>query len=310
MKKRTLIVATRKSELALAQCRQTLRALEALDESLVFEELHVVTTGDKIVDRPLSEVGGKGLFLKEIEEALLEGQADIAIHSLKDVPPLLHPGLALGCIPQREDARDAVVTFDGRPLAQVESGRSIGTSSLRRALQIRLLRPDLQVVPIRGNVGTRIQKCRERQVDATLLAQAGANRLGVAHELSEALSIDQCLPAVGQGALAIEYRTDAPDILGLLARLHHTETAHLVAAERGVLAAVEGDCKTPVAAFAVREGEEIWLRALLARPDQTGLERMEARAKFPLDWQSSEALGFELGMALREKVDGTSRARS
>ncbi len=306
MKKRKIVVATRRSELALAQCRQTLRALEALDPSIEFEELHVVTTGDKIQDRPLSEVGGKGLFLKEIEEALLDGQADIAVHSLKDVPPLLHPGLALGCIPPREDARDAVVTFDSRPLSEVDAGRPIGTSSLRRALQIKLLRPDLEVVPIRGNVGTRIQKCRDRVVDATLLAQAGANRLGVAHELSETLSVAQCLPAVGQGALAIEYRVDAPDILELLTLLHDRDTAHLVAAERGVLGAVEGDCKTPVAAYAVRQGDEIWLRALLARPDQTGLERMEARAKFPSDWQSAEALGAQLGGALRQKVEGTS----
>lgn len=310
MKKRTVVVATRKSELALAQCRQTLRALEALDPTVHFEELHVVTTGDKIVDRPLAEVGGKGLFLKEIEEALLEGKADIAVHSLKDVPPLLPPGLALGCIPEREDARDAVVTFDGRPLSEIEAGRPVGTSSLRRALQIQLLRPDLELVPIRGNVGTRIQKCRSRQVDATLLALAGAKRLGVESELSEILSIEQSLPAVGQGALAIEYRTESAEVLDLISRIHHAETAHLVLAERGVLAAVEGDCKTPVAAYAVRDGEQIWLRALLARPDQTGLQRMEAREKFPLDWQSAEAFGARLGHALREKVHGTSRACS
>jgi len=305
MKARTFIVATRKSELALAQCRAYLRELALAVPGVQFEELHVVTTGDRITDRPLSEVGGKGLFLKEIEEALFERRAHFAVHSLKDVPPELHPELALGCIPRREDARDAVVTFDGRSLMELPEGAKLGTSSLRRALQVRLLRPDLEIVSIRGNVGTRIRKVRERQVDATILAQAGANRLGVTHELAHTLSVEECLPAVGQGALAVEYRVDDGEVRELLRALNDQETDVTTAAERGVLSAVEGDCKTPVAAYAVREQGELWLRALLARPDQTGLVRLSARRNFPTNFEEASAFGLELGRELRAQLSPT-----
>lgn len=302
---RTFIVATRRSELALAQCRAFLRQLEALVPDARFEELHVVTTGDKIVDRPLSEVGGKGLFLKEIEEALFEKRAHFAVHSLKDVPPELHPELSIGCIPLREDARDAVVTYDGRALADLPLGARLGTSSLRRALQLRALRPDLEIVPIRGNVGTRIRKCREREVDATILAQAGANRLGITHELSHALSVEECLPAVGQGALGIEHRTDDQEVAQLLGCLVDPATETAAYAERGVLSAVEGDCKTPVAAYAMRDGGDLWLRALLARPDQTGLVRLSLRRKFPASREVAFEMGRQLGLEMRAKVDAT-----
>jgi hydroxymethylbilane synthase len=305
MTRRKFVVATRRSELALAQCRAYLKELEAKLPGVTFEELHVVTTGDQIVDRPLSEVGGKGLFLKEIEEALFEGRADFAVHSLKDVPPELHPELTIGCIPRREDPRDAVVTFDGRRLEELAPGARLGTSSLRRALQVRLLRPDLDVVSIRGNVGTRIRKCREREVDATILAQAGANRLGVTHELAHTLSVEECLPAVGQGALGIEHRADNLEAALLVAELTDSDTLIATAAERGVLGAVEGDCKTPVAAYAVREGDELWLRALLARPDQTGLVRIAQRRKFPATSELAAAFGRELGLELRAQVSTT-----
>jgi hydroxymethylbilane synthase len=307
MKAQKLRVATRKSELALAQCRQYLASLEAACPGLTFEEIHIVTTGDKIVDRPLAEVGGKGLFLKEIEEALVAGEADIAVHSMKDVPPDLHPNLAIGCIPVREDARDALVTFDGRRLEQLEPGSKIGTSSLRRGLQIRLLRPDIEVVGIRGNVGTRIAKCRRREVDATLLACAGVNRLGLQRELAQVFSPEECLPAVGQGALAIEYRRDAPWVLELLLQVHSSETAVAAQAERGVMRAVEGDCKTPVAAYACRVGGDMWLRALLARPDESGLVRAETRVIWPASEADAARLGEALGAELRAKLEGTTR---
>jgi hydroxymethylbilane synthase len=305
MKRRTFIVATRRSELALAQCRAYLAELRAQVPDVTFEELHVVTTGDRIVDRPLSEVGGKGLFLKEIEEALFERRADFAVHSLKDVPPELHPDLTIGCIPRREDARDAVVTFDGRRLDELPLGARLGTSSLRRALQVRLIRPDLEIVSIRGNVGTRIRKCRDREVDATILAQAGANRLGVTHELSHTLTTEDCLPAVGQGALGIELRADNAEARDLIRTLTDMDTSIATAAERGVLAAVEGDCKTPVAAYGVREGDELWLRALLARPDESGLVRLALRRKFPATPEQAAELGHELGTELRAKVSAT-----
>jgi len=300
MTPRLVIVATRKSELALAQCRQYLKRLAQHHAHLVIKELHVVTTGDKILDRPLAEIGGKGLFLKEIEEALLDKSADIAVHSMKDVPPDLHPGLRIGCMPEREDPRDAIVTRDGRPFMDLPKGAKLGTSSLRRGLQLKLLRPDLEVVPLRGNVGTRIRKCREGQVDATVLAVAGLNRLGLQNEITEILSVEQCLPAVGQGTLAIEVRSEDEDLLGLVSVLEHNDTARMTDAERGVMTAVEGDCKTPVAAFAQRKGDQMQLDALLAEPDGSRLRRRSLLTPFPTSAAEAHALGLDLGRALKQ----------
>lgn len=299
MKTRRVVVATRKSELALAQCRQFLSALCERHHHLIIEELHVVTTGDKIVDRPLAEVGGKGLFLKEIEEKLLDGSADIAVHSMKDVPPDIHPDLMIGCIPLREDPRDAVITTDGRPFLELVHGAKLGTSSLRRGVQLKLLRPDLVIVPIRGNVGTRIRKCRDGEVDATVLAQAGLNRLGIGHEITETLSIEQCLPAVGQGTLAIQLRRGDQELLSILQTMQDTETALITDAERGVMTAVEGDCKTPVAAFARRDGSDMILSAMLANPDGSQLRQKTVRVAFPERRQEAERLGLQLGHELR-----------
>jgi len=299
MKTRRVVVATRKSELALAQCRQFLSALCERHHHLIIEELHVVTTGDKIVDRPLAEVGGKGLFLKEIEEKLLDGSADIAVHSMKDVPPDIHPDLMIGCIPLREDPRDAVITTDGRPFLELAHGAKLGTSSLRRGVQLKLLRPDLVIVPIRGNVGTRIRKCRDGEVDATVLAQAGLNRLGIGHEITETLSIEQCLPAVGQGTLAIQLRRGDHELLSILQTMQDTETALITDAERGVMTAVEGDCKTPVAAYARRDGSDMILSALLANPDGSQLRQKTVRVAFPESRQVAERLGLQLGHELR-----------
>ena len=299
MTKRRIVVATRKSELALAQCRQFLQKLVARHPEVTVEELHVVTTGDKIVDRPLASIGGKGLFLKEIEESLLDESADIAVHSMKDVPPEIHQDLCIACVPEREDPRDVLVTTDGRPLSEVKQGAILGTSSLRRGIQLSLIRPDLKVVPIRGNVGTRIRKCREGEVDLTVLARAGINRLGLEKEVSETLSTDICLPAVGQGALAIELRSADSDLRELLLTMQHHDTAVRAAAERGVMTAVEGDCKTPVAAFAEQEGDELRLRALLADTDGTRLRREEQRVPFPQDEKSAHEIGLAMGLRLK-----------
>lgn len=298
MEKRRIVVATRRSALALAQCRQFLEKLVTRHPHVEIEELHVVTTGDKIVDRPLAEIGGKGLFLKEIEEKLLEGAADIAVHSMKDVPPDVHPDLLLACVPEREDPRDVLVTTRGERLADLKPGAILGTSSLRRGVQLQLVRPDLKVVPIRGNVETRIRKCREGEVDATVLALAGINRLGLKHEVSETLSTEICLPAVGQGALVIEIRKDCPDLVELLQSMQHHETAVITSAERGVMAAVEGDCKTPVASFGERVGTQLRLRALLAEPDGRRLRKDELCADFP----DSQTAAFELGRALGSRL--------
>jgi len=299
MEKRRIIVATRRSELALAQCRQFLARLVAKHPHVEIEELHVVTTGDKVQDRPLAEIGGKGLFLKEIEEKLLDGSAHVAVHSMKDVPPDLPEGLMIGCIPEREDPRDVLVTSDGRALQEVPQGAKVGTSSLRRAVQLKELRPDLEIAPIRGNVGTRIKKCRDGVVDVTVLARAGINRLSLEAEVSETLSVEQSLPAVGQGALAIEMRQGDQELFELFQTMQDDETATATQAERGVMTAVEGDCKTPVAAYAIREGQEMYLRGLLAETDGTRVRRSEVRVPWPKSLQEAHAVGLELGLQLK-----------
>ncbi|MBI3202909.1 MAG: hydroxymethylbilane synthase [Myxococcales bacterium] len=294
-----LIVATRKSQLALAQARAFMRQLEACHPGLTIEEKHVVTTGDRIQDRALSEIGGKGLFIKEIEEAMLEGSADVAIHSLKDVPAELAPSLTIGCVPERADPRDVIVSRTGGRLADLPPGAKLGTSSLRRKVQLGAAHPGLEIVPLRGNVDTRLRKCSEGVVDAIVLARAGLFRLGLADRATEVLEPEVSLPAVGQGALAIEMRAGDRATLELLAPLAHAETAIAVAAERGVMQAVEGSCQLPVAAYAVRTGSELWLRALLAEPDGSRLRRREARTAFPRDEAEAARFGVELGSALR-----------
>jgi len=294
-----VVVATRRSELALAQCRMFVRALVSKHPDLEVEELHVVTTGDRIVDRPLSEIGGKGLFLKEIEEALLAGQADFAVHSMKDVPPEIHADLVIGCVPGREDPRDVLVSRGGVSLAELRPGATLGTSSLRRALELGRARPDLRFVPLRGNVGTRIRKVRDGEVDATILARAGLLRLGLEGEASEILAPEVCLPAAGQGSLAIELRKSDGALAERLRALEDPEAAVLARAERAVLAVVEGDCKTPVAALAERRGSVLHLRAVLADQDGTRARRDEAAAEWAFDGERAAALGRELGQRLK-----------
>jgi hydroxymethylbilane synthase len=293
-----LTVATRRSALALAQARAWLQVLRTSAPELRVQELHVTTTGDRIQDRSLTEIGGKGLFIKEIEQALLGGQADIAVHSMKDVPAELAPGLVIGCVPRREDARDVAVTRDGVALAELPAGSRVGTSSLRRAVQLQAWRPDLVIVPLRGNVDTRLRKCAQGEVEAVVLARAGLIRLGRAEEATETLDIDLCLPAVGQGALCIERRAEDPATARWLAPLHDRETAIRVASERGVLQAVGGSCQLPVAAHATSDGDELHLRALLAEPDGSRLRKRETRRPWPTNeseaWSMGSALGAEL----------------
>jgi len=298
--RRKVTVATRKSALALAQSRAWMAALRE-QAQVDTEELLVTTTGDKIQDRPLNEVGGKGLFLKEIEEALLAGQADLAIHSLKDVPAQLATGLIIGCVPKREDPRDAIKTRSGCFFRDLPSGAKVGTSSLRRTVQLRAVRPDLDYVPLRGNIDTRLKRCEEGVIDAVVLAYAGLRRIGRADEITELLSPDVCLPAVGQGALGIEIRADDEGILNLVAELEDMETAIATASERGVLVAVDGSCQVPVAAHAEHVGDELWLRALLAEPDGSNLRREELRCPWPETLQRAQEAGAAVGRALRDK---------
>jgi hydroxymethylbilane synthase len=292
-----VIVATRKSALALAQARAWMADFQRATGASV-AELHVVTTGDRVQDRALSEIGGKGLFIKEIEEAILERRADMAVHSLKDVPAEIAPGLAIGCIPKRADARDVVKTRSGVKFLDLPSGARVGTSSLRRVVQLRLARPDLQFVPLRGNVDTRLRKCDAGEVDAVVLAHAGLTRLGLEGHISEVLAPELCLPAIGQGALAIEIRDDDDALRELLLPVHDVVTALLVEAERGVMTAVEGSCQVPVAAFAEQVGDGLRLRSLLAEPDGSRLRQREVTVAWPASPPEARAVGLALGRDL------------
>jgi hydroxymethylbilane synthase len=299
LSKSRVVVATRKSALALAQSRAFIARLAARYPAIEFQELLVTTTGDVVQDRALAEIGGKGLFVKEIEEALLDGRADIAIHSLKDVPPALLPSLSIECIPEREDPRDVLASRSGLPLAQLPTGSRIGTGSLRRRVQLLAYRNDLEVVPIRGNVDTRLRKSETGEVDGVVLARAGLNRLGLSARATESIAPEVMLPAVGQGALGIEQRADDRAISELLEPLSHLDTKILVTAERGVMHAINGNCTTPVAAFAVRLGAQMHLRAFLAEPDGSRPRRAEVTTAFPGSAELASEIGQRLGAELR-----------
>jgi hydroxymethylbilane synthase len=262
-----LVIASRGSQLALWQARWVEAQLSAAGLECRIEIIK--TTGDKITDVPLAKVGTKGLFTKEIEEALLDGRAHLAVHSLKDLPTELPEGLVLAAIPEREDPRDAMV---GRTLANLALGAKVGTSSLRRAAQLRQLRPDLLVESIRGNLDTRLRKLDEGQYDAILLAAAGLTRLGWGNRIAEILSPEQMCPAVGQGALAIETRAGFDGV----AMLDHADTHIAVLAERGVLGALGGGCQVPIGAYATVSEDRVHIVAIVAAPDGTQVIRAEA----------------------------------
>jgi hydroxymethylbilane synthase len=293
-----MVVATRKSALALAQARAWIKTFQAATGAHV-EELHVVTTGDRVQDRALNEIGGKGLFIKEIEEAILERKADAAVHSLKDVPAELAPGLMLGCIPKRADARDVIKTRTGVRFESLPKGARVGTSSLRRIVQLARVRPDLEFVALRGNVDTRLRKCDAGEVDAIVLAGAGLARLGLASHITEVLPPEICLPAIGQGALAIEVRTGDPVLLQLLTTVNDNDTEIAVAAERGVMTAVEGSCQVPVAAYAEKDGAELRLRGFLAEPDGSKSRHKEVRVAWPSGPDEARQVGLGLGAELK-----------
>lgn len=294
-----ITVATRGSTLALAQTRATVTALRRGSPGVAFAELSITTTGDRIQDRALAAIGGKGLFLKELEEALLDGRARMAVHSAKDVPGELAAGLVLAAFPRREVPLDALISRSGAGLLELPVGARLGTSSLRRAQQLSAVRPDLEIVPLRGNVDTRLAKCARGEVDAIVIACAGLQRLGLQDRVTERLAPELCLPAVGQGALALEIRSDDALALQVAKTLDHADTALAVAAERGVMCAVEGSCQVPLAAYAERVGERLRLRGFLADPAGAWARRRELVAPWPHARAEAEALGRELGAALR-----------
>jgi len=262
-------IGTRGSPLALVQARAVrsrLAAATSVNEEAI--ELVVIrTTGDTIQDRPLADEGGKDLFTKEIEEALLDRRIDLAVHSAKDMPTILPKGLALAACLEREDPRDVFISHKARSLVELPRGASLGTASLRRQAIAKRARPDLRVTPLRGNVETRLRKLDADEVDATLLALAGLRRLGLVEHVTSVMSAEEFLPAVGQGAIGIEARKDDTRVCDILARIDHAETSIAVACERAFLAALDGSCKTPIAGHATISGDAIQFRGLIARPD-------------------------------------------
>ena len=296
-----LRLGTRGSDLALAQAREVRRRLgvahAALRDEAAVEIVVIKTTGDRVQDRTLAEIGGKGLFTKEIEEALLDGRIDAAVHSMKDVPTWLPDGLIIDAILPREDPRDAFFSRDGEGLADLPAGAVVGTASLRRQAQVLLRRPDLTVVPLRGNVPTRLRKLADGQVDATLLAAAGLKRLGMADRITGLMAPEDMLPAVAQGAIGLELREDDESTRERIAPLGDGPSAQRVAAERACLEVLDGSCRTPIAALAELEdgGETLALRGLVVMPDGSRAHRAEARGGAG----EAAAIGREVGARLR-----------
>lgn len=297
-----LRLGTRGSPLALAQARLVKAALAAAEPALApdaaVEIVVIKTTGDRVQDRPLAEIGGKGLFTKEIEEGLLGGSLDIAVHSMKDMPTILPAGLVISAVLPRADPRDALIADGIRRIADLPHGAVVGTASLRRAAQLRAARPDLAVVPLRGNVQTRLRKLAEGEVRATFLAMAGLVRLNLATVASAALEPEEMLPAVAQGAIGIECREDDAAVRDLLARINHAETMTCITTERAFLAALDGSCRTPIAALAQLQGQTVRLRGLVAAPDGRQIERIAVKG----DAADAVDLGDRAGQAIRARL--------
>ena len=272
-----LRIATRKSKLALWQAHFIKAELQRFHPGLTVELLGITTKGDKILDVPLAKVGGKGLFVKELEQAMLEGRADIAVHSMKDVPMEFPEGLGLAVICAREDPTDAFVSNHFNYLEELPKGAKVGTSSLRRQLQIKALRPDLQLLDLRGNVNTRLAKLDAGEYDAIILASAGLMRLDFHHRIQSRLTDEQCLPAGGQGAVGVECRLEDAATKALLAPLHHKDSADRVMAERALNKRLEGGCQVPIACFAELEGDQLWLRGLVGEVDGSRVLTTEIR---------------------------------
>ena len=289
---REIRIATRKSALALWQAEYVKARLEQAHPGLKVSLVPMVSRGDKLLDAPLAKIGGKGLFVKELETALLENEADIAVHSMKDVPMDFPAGLDLFCICEREDPRDAFVSNTYDSLDALPPGSVVGTSSLRRQAQLLARRPDLKIHFLRGNVNTRLAKLDAGEYDAIILAAAGLIRLGFEARIRASISVDDSLPAGGQGAVGIECRTADAEIHALLAPLHHAETAARVTAERALNKRLNGGCQVPIACYALLEGEQLWLRGLVGQPDGGLLLRAEGRGS------DAEALGVQVAEQL------------
>jgi hydroxymethylbilane synthase len=291
-----LKIGTRGSPLALAQAHETrARLSQAFDlEESCFEIIVIKTTGDRVLDRPLKEIGGKGLFTREIEDDLLSGRIDIAVHSMKDMPTEQPTGLILDTYLPREDVRDAFVSLTKNSMDALEAGQKLGSSSLRRKAQLMLARPDLEVVEFRGNVQTRLKKLEDGVADATFLAAAGLNRLGLSHIAKSFLDPDVMLPAVAQGAIGIERRSEDARVAEILSAIHDTPTGQRLAAERAFLRGLDGSCETPIAGLAELNGSTLRLRGEVLRPD--GSEAINDDQSCPIE--DAEKLGTEMAIKI------------
>jgi hydroxymethylbilane synthase len=297
---RSLRIGTRGSALALWQAEWVKSQLLGRQQELIVELVVIKTTGDKILDVPLAKVGGKGLFVKEIEEALLDGRADLAVHSVKDMPAELPEGLHLAAMPPREDPRDALISRNGAGLDKLPHGARVGTSSLRRAAQLLHLRPDLRIETLRGNVDTRLRKLKSEGLDAIVLAAAGLKRMELSQVISEYLEPERLLPAVGQGALGIETRTGDVFTNEIVESLVHQQTVTTVGAERAFLKRLEGGCQVPIGAYATLEGETLILTGMVADLKGVRLIRREMRG----DARQPEVVGERLAEVVLESGGG------
>ncbi|TYP66792.1 hydroxymethylbilane synthase [Stutzerimonas stutzeri] len=297
---REIRIATRKSALALWQAEYVKARLEAAHPHITVSLVPMVSRGDKLLDAPLAKIGGKGLFVKELETALMENEADIAVHSMKDVPMEFPEGLGLYCICEREDPRDAFVSNHYENFDALPSGAVVGTSSLRRQAQLLARRPDLKIQFLRGNVNTRLAKLDAGEYDAIILAAAGLIRLGFGERIRASISVEDSLPAGGQGAVGIECRTGDTELHELLQCMNDPHTALRVTAERALNRHLNGGCQVPIACYAVLEGEQLWLRGLVGQPDGALLLRAEGRAPKA----EAEALGVRIAEELLQQGAG------
>lgn len=293
-----LVIASRESALAMWQARYIQATLQALYPSTLVEILGMTTTGDQILDSPLAKIGGKGLFVKELEQALADGRADLAVHSMKDVPMHLPEGFAMAAIGEREDPRDAFVSNHYASLEALPEGSVVGTSSLRRQSQLQARFPHLKIESLRGNLQTRLRKLDEGQYAAIILAAAGLIRLGLGDRIKQTIAPEQSIPAVGQGALGIEIKASRADLLPILAPLNHAQTACCVEAERGMSRALAGSCTVPLGAFARIDGAQVRITGFVASVDGRALLREELVQDMNTTMQNPEALGQQLAARL------------
>lgn len=297
---RPLRLGTRRSPLSLTQARWVAQQLQLLGQTV--DIVPFVTLGDRILDQALADLGGKGLFTQEIETALLQKEIDLAVHSLKDMPTVLSEGLCIGAIPLREDARDVWISREHAfpTWADLPAGSVVGTSSLRRRVQLQCQIPKIKVIDLRGNIGTRLEKLNRGDVDGMILALAGFKRLNLLESVTQILSLEQMLPAVAQGALGLECRTDRLDLLNLLHHLHHGPTATCVLLERGFLRALDGSCRTPIAGYCTWQGNQIFFQGLVATLEGDRISTINAFYD-PKSGIDPEEFGFQQGIELAKR---------